>query len=150
MSHEPFNEELILARYLERRFGMAPTVPAAPKTKSDASIRTVPVHPDLLPLGFKEWIEGLRAADAKRLFPAATWKPWTRTGHPGSAASIRSGKPLFSRFKRRAYRPSSRPRWWVTSWTTSTTPRIAANSPPTRNCMGPVRTPQDWRYLNLA
>lgn len=33
MSHEPFNEELLLARYLERRFGMAPAVPAAPKTK---------------------------------------------------------------------------------------------------------------------
>ncbi|MBH1469083.1 site-specific integrase [Stenotrophomonas maltophilia] len=48
------------------------------KLKSDASIRTVPVHPDLLTLGFKEWVEGLRAADAKRLFPAA--KPDAKNG----------------------------------------------------------------------
>lgn len=41
------------------------------KVKTEVSLRTVPVHPDLLALGFREWVDGLRAAGAERLFSAA-------------------------------------------------------------------------------
>ena len=41
------------------------------KVKTDVSLRTVPVHPDLLALGFKEWVNSLKAKGSKRLFPAA-------------------------------------------------------------------------------
>ena len=41
------------------------------KVKTEVSLRTVPVHPDLLALGFREWIDSLRAAGTERLFPAA-------------------------------------------------------------------------------
>ncbi|MEL1264919.1 site-specific integrase [Pseudoxanthomonas putridarboris] len=41
------------------------------KVKTEVSLRTVPVHPDLLALGFREWVDGLRAAGTERLFPAA-------------------------------------------------------------------------------
>ncbi len=115
------------------------------KLKSDASIRTVPVTlicwPSGLRNGLRDYGRQMQNGCSRppnrmpRTAPAigslrrsaATWKPWARTGRPASAASIRSGKPSFSRFKERAYRPSSEPRWWDTSWTTSTTRRIAAN-----------------------
>ncbi|MCD9096703.1 site-specific integrase [Luteimonas fraxinea] len=41
------------------------------KVKTDVSLRTVPVHPDLIRLGFLEWVNGLRQAKHTRLFPAA-------------------------------------------------------------------------------
>jgi len=41
------------------------------KVKTDVSLRTVPVHPELLELGFLAWVEGRRRAGHKRLFPAA-------------------------------------------------------------------------------
>ncbi len=138
------------------------------KLKSDASIRTVPVHPDLLTLGFKEWVEGLRAAEAKRLFPAAkpdakngagNWitkafgrhleavgKNWT----PGKRGFHSLRKTVIQSLQGAGVPSELRARWWDTSWTTSTTRRIAANSPPTRSCMGLERTPRDWRCWILA
>jgi len=37
--------------------------------KTDVSLRTAPVHPDLVALGLLKWIEGLRAEGHARLFP---------------------------------------------------------------------------------
>ncbi len=41
------------------------------KVKTDVSLRTVPVHPDLLALGFLDWVEQARGQGQERLFPAA-------------------------------------------------------------------------------
>ncbi|MEQ8042386.1 site-specific integrase [Xanthomonas hortorum] len=41
------------------------------KVKTDVSLRTVPIHPDLLALGFLGWVEQARAKGQERLFPAA-------------------------------------------------------------------------------
>lgn len=41
------------------------------RVKTDVSVRTVPVHPDLAALGFLEWVEGMRAEGHTRLFPGA-------------------------------------------------------------------------------
>lgn len=40
------------------------------KVKTDVSLRTVPVHPDLLALGFREWVSSLKSKGSQRLFPA--------------------------------------------------------------------------------
>jgi hypothetical protein len=37
--------------------------------KNDASVRTIPLHPDLIRLGLLNRVEALRKADEKRLFP---------------------------------------------------------------------------------
>lgn len=39
--------------------------------KADVSLRTLPIHPELLELGFLAWVEGRRRAGHQRLFPAA-------------------------------------------------------------------------------
>ena len=39
--------------------------------KTDVSIRTVPVHPDLLALGFADYIKTVKAQGSKRVFPNA-------------------------------------------------------------------------------
>lgn len=39
--------------------------------KTDTSIRVVPVHPDLLALGFSDYLDALKEAGAKRVFPNA-------------------------------------------------------------------------------
>ncbi|AZR25826.1 site-specific integrase [Xanthomonas vasicola pv. arecae] len=41
------------------------------KVKTDVSLRTVPIHPDLLALGILAWVERARAEGQERLFPAA-------------------------------------------------------------------------------
>lgn len=41
------------------------------KVKTEVSLRTIPVHPDLTELGFLDWVGTLRAQKAPRLFPAA-------------------------------------------------------------------------------
>ena len=41
------------------------------KVKTESSLRTVPIHPDLLKLGFWEWTEELRSKGHDRLFPQA-------------------------------------------------------------------------------
>lgn len=41
------------------------------KVKTEVSLRTIPVHPDLIALGFLDWVDALRAQEAPRLFPAA-------------------------------------------------------------------------------
>ncbi|MBB4606512.1 integrase [Xanthomonas arboricola] len=41
------------------------------KVKTEVSLRTVPIHPELLALGFWEWVESRKAAGHKRLFPQA-------------------------------------------------------------------------------
>lgn len=41
------------------------------KVKTEGSLRTLPLHPDLLELGFEQWVDGLRASGAERLFPHA-------------------------------------------------------------------------------
>ncbi|HDS1214473.1 TPA: site-specific integrase [Stenotrophomonas maltophilia] len=41
------------------------------KVKTEVSLRTVPLHPELLKMGFLEWIDGKRKAGETRLFPAA-------------------------------------------------------------------------------
>ncbi|NJC43764.1 UNVERIFIED_ORG: integrase [Xanthomonas campestris] len=41
------------------------------KVKTDVSLRTVPIHPDLLALGFLSWVEQARAEGQERLFPVA-------------------------------------------------------------------------------
>lgn len=41
------------------------------KVKTDKSLRTMPIHPDLLALGFLTWVEQARADGQERLFPAA-------------------------------------------------------------------------------
>ncbi|ASK94493.1 integrase [Xanthomonas citri pv. vignicola] len=41
------------------------------KVKTEVSLRTVPLHPELLKLGFLEWVDDKREAGENRLFPAA-------------------------------------------------------------------------------
>lgn len=41
------------------------------KVKTDVSLRTIPIHPDLLALGFLDWADHHRQAGYERLFPAA-------------------------------------------------------------------------------
>ncbi|MCC4632816.1 site-specific integrase [Xanthomonas dyei] len=41
------------------------------KVKTEVSLRTVPLHPELLKIGFLRWVEGKRKAGETRLFPAA-------------------------------------------------------------------------------
>ncbi|QHG89029.1 site-specific integrase [Xanthomonas cucurbitae] len=41
------------------------------KVKTEVSLRTVPLHPELLKMGFLEWVGGKRKAGETRLFPAA-------------------------------------------------------------------------------
>ncbi len=41
------------------------------KVKTEVSLRTVPVHAELLRLGFLQWVAAKRAAGHERLFPAA-------------------------------------------------------------------------------
>ena len=41
------------------------------KVKTEVSLRTVPIHPELLALGFWNWVESRRTAGHQRLFPQA-------------------------------------------------------------------------------
>lgn len=41
------------------------------KVKTEVSLRTVPLHPELLKMGFLEWVGAKREAGEARLFPAA-------------------------------------------------------------------------------
>ena len=41
------------------------------KVKTEVSLRTVPLHPELLKMGFLEWVDGKRKVGETRLFPAA-------------------------------------------------------------------------------
>lgn len=41
------------------------------KVKTEVSLRTVPLHPELLKMGFLKWVDGKRKAGETRLFPAA-------------------------------------------------------------------------------
>ncbi|WP_045760751.1 site-specific integrase [Xanthomonas albilineans] len=41
------------------------------KVKTEVSLRTVPIHPELLALGFWGWVESRRTAGHQRLFPQA-------------------------------------------------------------------------------
>lgn len=41
------------------------------KVKTEISLRTVPLHPELLRMGFQNWVEEKRRAGQARLFPAA-------------------------------------------------------------------------------
>ncbi|MEL3954929.1 site-specific integrase [Stenotrophomonas bentonitica] len=41
------------------------------KVKTEVSLRTVPLHPDFLALGFMDWVATRKAAGHKRLFPQA-------------------------------------------------------------------------------
>ncbi|WP_186295648.1 site-specific integrase [Xanthomonas citri] len=41
------------------------------KVKTEVSLRTVPLHPDLLKMGFLAWVQSRRDAGHTRLFPAA-------------------------------------------------------------------------------
>ncbi|CTP85391.1 site-specific integrase [Xanthomonas graminis] len=41
------------------------------KVKTEVSLRTVPLHPELLQMGFLKWVDGKRSAGETRLFPAA-------------------------------------------------------------------------------
>ena len=41
------------------------------KVKTEVSLRTVPLHPELLKMGFLDWVDGKREAGETRLFPAA-------------------------------------------------------------------------------
>ncbi|MEA9833196.1 site-specific integrase [Xanthomonas campestris pv. campestris] len=41
------------------------------KVKTEVSLRTVPLHPELLKMGFLDWVGGKREAGETRLFPAA-------------------------------------------------------------------------------
>ncbi|UDI82186.1 integrase [Xanthomonas citri pv. mangiferaeindicae] len=41
------------------------------KVKTEVSLRTVPLHPELLKMGFLDWVDGKRMAGQTRLFPAA-------------------------------------------------------------------------------
>lgn len=41
------------------------------KVKTEVSLRTVPLHPELLKMGFLDWVDGKRKAGETRLFPAA-------------------------------------------------------------------------------
>lgn len=44
------------------------------KVKTEVSLRTVPLHPELLRMGLLEWVDGKRGAGQTRLFPAAKAK----------------------------------------------------------------------------
>ncbi|MFS8387002.1 site-specific integrase [Xanthomonas campestris pv. campestris] len=41
------------------------------KVKTEVSLRTVPLHPELLKMGFLDWVDGKHKAGETRLFPAA-------------------------------------------------------------------------------
>ncbi len=41
------------------------------KVKTEVSLRTVPLHPELLKIGFLDWVDAKREAGQTRLFPAA-------------------------------------------------------------------------------
>ncbi|MDO0787983.1 site-specific integrase [Xanthomonas campestris pv. campestris] len=41
------------------------------KVKTEVSLRTVPLHPELLKMGFLGWVDGKRKSGETRLFPAA-------------------------------------------------------------------------------
>lgn len=41
------------------------------KVKTEVSLRTVPLHPELLKMGFLDWVDGKRKGGETRLFPAA-------------------------------------------------------------------------------
>ncbi|MEQ8096310.1 site-specific integrase [Xanthomonas hortorum] len=41
------------------------------KVKTEVSLRTVPLHPELIKMGFLKWVDGKRGAGEIRLFPAA-------------------------------------------------------------------------------
>ncbi|NYF34738.1 integrase [Stenotrophomonas sp. JAI102] len=41
------------------------------KLRTEVSLRTVPLHPELLKVGFLDWVDGKRKVDETRLFPAA-------------------------------------------------------------------------------
>jgi len=41
------------------------------KVKTEVSLRTVPLHPELLEMGFLTWVDGKRKAGETRLFPSA-------------------------------------------------------------------------------
>ncbi|OEZ02465.1 MULTISPECIES: site-specific integrase [Stenotrophomonas] len=41
------------------------------KVKTEVSLRTVPLHPELINMGFLEWVDGKRKEGQVRLFPAA-------------------------------------------------------------------------------
>ncbi|MBB5876135.1 site-specific integrase [Xanthomonas sp. 3498] len=41
------------------------------KVKTEVSLRTVPLHPELLKMGFLDWVDGKRKVGETRLFPAA-------------------------------------------------------------------------------
>ncbi|MBB3919825.1 MULTISPECIES: site-specific integrase [Xanthomonas] len=41
------------------------------KVKTEVSLRTVPLHPEILEMGFLDWIDGKRKVGETRLFPAA-------------------------------------------------------------------------------
>ncbi|QHB73859.1 tyrosine-type recombinase/integrase [Stenotrophomonas sp. 364] len=41
------------------------------KVKTEVSLRTVPLHPELLKMGFLDWVDAKREAGQTRLFPAA-------------------------------------------------------------------------------
>lgn len=41
------------------------------KVKTEVSLRTVPLHPELLKMGFLDWVDGKRKAGESRLLPAA-------------------------------------------------------------------------------
>ncbi|MCC8469619.1 site-specific integrase [Xanthomonas phaseoli] len=41
------------------------------KVKTEVSLRTVPLHPELLAMGFQDWVDAKREAGQTRLFPAA-------------------------------------------------------------------------------
>ncbi len=41
------------------------------KVKTEVSLRTVPLHPELLKMGLLEWVDGKRESGQVRLFPAA-------------------------------------------------------------------------------
>ncbi|MCC5099488.1 site-specific integrase [Xanthomonas campestris] len=41
------------------------------KVKTEVSLRTVPLHPELIKMGFVEWVDGKRESGETRLFPAA-------------------------------------------------------------------------------
>ncbi|MBH1566574.1 site-specific integrase [Stenotrophomonas maltophilia] len=41
------------------------------KVKTEVSLRTVPLHPELLKMGFLKWVDDKRKAGESRLFPAA-------------------------------------------------------------------------------
>jgi site-specific recombinase XerD len=64
------------------------------KLKTSAAKRKVPVHSDLLELGFGDYVEQAKAANHDRLLPTA----WTGTGKAGKTASVWFGRYRASRF----------------------------------------------------